>query len=80
MPVSLSNDAGGYLCNAVLYHALHAIGSAGHPCRAGFIHLPVDLSQPPLTFDDAIAGALEIIRVSLLNANADLAQKTNPKC
>lgn len=65
LPVSLSNDAGGYLCNAALYHALHAIGSAGHPCRAGFIHIPDDLSKPPLTLKDAIAGALEIIGVSL---------------
>ncbi len=80
VPVSISNDAGGYLCNAALYHALHAIESAGHPCRAGFIHIPDDLSKPPLTLKDAIAGALEIIGVSLLNVNADLAQKANPKC
>ena len=80
LPVSISNDAGGYLCNAALYHALHTNRSAGHSCRVGFIHIPDDLSKPPLTFADVVAGALEIIRVSLLNANADLAQKTNPKC
>jgi pyroglutamyl-peptidase len=68
-PVTISNDAGGYLCNAALYHALHALSEPGHSCRAGFIHIPSDLSpdvsDPPLTFERAIEGSLEIIRVSL---------------
>jgi pyroglutamyl-peptidase len=68
-PVAISNDAGGYLCNAALYHALHALAQAGHPCSAGFIHIPSDLSpdvsDPQLTFERAIAGGLEIIRASL---------------
>jgi pyroglutamyl-peptidase len=65
LPVALSDDAGGYLCNAALYHALHAAGSARHPCRVGFIHIPDSLSRPPLTFDQALQGGLEILRASL---------------
>ena len=64
-PVSLSDDAGGYLCNAVLYHALHTVSAKGHPCRAGFIHIPSVLKDPPLGFDAVVAGSIEIIRVSL---------------
>ncbi len=65
IPVSISNEAGGYLCNAALFHALHAAGSSQQPFRAGFIHVPPVLSGPPLTFEQAITGSLEIIRASL---------------
>jgi pyroglutamyl-peptidase len=50
-PVSISDDAGGYLCNAVLYHALHTVAVSGHPCRVGFVHIsaaPNYPSRPPL--------------------------------
>jgi pyroglutamyl-peptidase len=52
LPVQLSRDAGGYLCNAVLYHSLEAArrlssGSGGREgaglrvgARRGFIHIP----------------------------------------
>ena len=63
LPAHLSGDAGGYLCNAVLYHSLAA---AAQDCRkTGFIHIPVDLSGPPLMYPDAVRGGLEIIRVCL---------------
>lgn len=52
LPVQLSRDAGGYLCNAILYHSLEAarrralehgtlrrIGARGG-VRRGFIHIP----------------------------------------
>ena len=37
LPVALSDDAGGYLCNATLYRSLHRLG-AGR--RIGFVHVP----------------------------------------
>jgi pyroglutamyl-peptidase len=43
LPVQLSRDAGGYLCNALLYHSLdHARRRAekGLGPRRGFIHIP----------------------------------------
>lgn len=64
-PVSISDDAGGYLCNAVLYHALQTVAVSGRPCRVGFVHIPPDLSRPPLSFEAAVAGSLEIIRCGL---------------
>ncbi|MCW5757478.1 MAG: hypothetical protein KIT54_09600 [Phycisphaeraceae bacterium] len=38
VPASASHDAGAFLCNAVLYHALHG---APPGRRAGFVHLPM---------------------------------------
>lgn len=66
LPAALSDDAGGYLCNALLYHSLadtRAQSGASYGC--GFIHIPADLTGPPLSFDDAVRGAVEIIGVCL---------------
>lgn len=73
LPVSLSNGAGGYLCNAVLYHSLVASRALPAACRAGFIHIPADLDGPPLGFPDALEGALEILRVCLEDCRASAA-------
>jgi pyroglutamyl-peptidase len=64
-PVSLSDDAGGYLCNAVLYQSLALAKENGGTCRVGFVHIPADLSKPPLTLPVAVAGAFEIVKFAL---------------
>lgn len=38
-PVSLSDDAGEYVCNATLYRSLHSAGS-GRSRVVGFVHVP----------------------------------------
>ncbi|SFV35433.1 pyroglutamyl-peptidase [Hyphomicrobium facile] len=63
-PSSISNDAGGYLCNAVLYHSLAAAEARGDH-RVGFVHIPQDLSEPPLDMTAVSAAALEIIKIAL---------------
>lgn len=43
IPGHISNTAGLYVCNVVMYHALHALaasGRAGVPC--GFLHVPAN--------------------------------------
>ncbi len=64
LPAVASDDAGSYLCNAVLYQSL-GFGDG----MAGFVHLPsslVDEGQAgALTFEQALAGSLEIIAVCL---------------
>lgn len=65
IPVSFSDDAGGYLCNAVLYHSLTHHVSAARPGHVGFIHLPDDLSRPPLTFPVALNACLQVIEACL---------------
>lgn len=41
LPVKISEDAGDYVCNSLLYHLLAHIHAGGsHPMKAGFIHIP----------------------------------------
>ena len=75
LPVQLSRDAGGYLCNAVLYHSLDTArrsGQTGRGPRRGFIHIPDRLvtgkgvgarraSACLLDWSDAVEGGLEIL-------------------
>jgi pyroglutamyl-peptidase len=66
LPCAVSDNAGGYLCNALLYHSLTAAHARATPFLSGFIHLPASLSDAtgsdsPLTWDDALAGGIEII-------------------
>ncbi len=66
LPAAASDDAGTYLCNAVLYRSL---GAASAPATiAGFVHLPASLAagdDGALTRAQALAGGLEIIAVCL---------------
>lgn len=39
-PAEVSNSAGTYLCNNVMYAALHELAEAGKELPAGFVHVP----------------------------------------
>lgn len=71
LPATCSEDAGGYLCNAVLYHSLAIAerGTRSNRCvrghMAGFIHIPSQLSPSHLDQSRLLCGSLEILRVSL---------------
>lgn len=54
LPAQISRDAGGYLCNSVLYHSLHHANRheiSGFAVRRGFVHIPDRL------IDGAVIGA-----------------------
>ena len=40
VPAEVSNSAGTYVCNHVMYGVLHFIAASGANARAGFIHVP----------------------------------------
>lgn len=40
IPAFISNSAGTYVCNHVLYHALHHCAVHSLPIKTGFIHVP----------------------------------------
>lgn len=61
---ALSDDAGGYLCNAVLYHSLIKAGERGGRCKVGFIHVPANAKLRDV-FGYALPGAFEILRFAL---------------
>ncbi|MDP4163157.1 MAG: pyroglutamyl-peptidase I [Bacillota bacterium] len=39
-PAEISNSAGTYLCNNVMYHLLHKMNMENKDCPAGFVHIP----------------------------------------
>ncbi len=73
---NVSWDAGGYLCNAVLYHVLAAARSRPELRRTGFVHVPTGLAALPvrggavrgdcgLTWPQAMEGGLELMAICL---------------
>ena len=90
LPARVSRDAGGYLCNALLYHSLtHARRHTGG-WRAGFIHIPDALiprgaaagrrsrSGCRMSLEDAVEGGLEIIAASLGRPDLPLSSPAGP--
>jgi pyroglutamyl-peptidase len=77
LPAQISRDAGGYLCNALLYRSLDFARRHCPGMRAGFVHIPDALSvrrgvgkrrirqASRIDIDDAVAGASEILAASL---------------
>ena len=81
IPAQVSRDAGGYLCNALLYRAQELARGLPQAPRCGFIHLPASLvnernpKRGPLaccrlSWDDAVAGSIEAIAACLGRASA----------
>ena len=75
VPCCTSDDAGAYLCNALLYRSLAAARARTTPHFAGFVHVPAALAagacdpaeavECRLTWPEAVAGALEIVAACL---------------
>ena len=40
IPAEVSNSAGTYVCNHLMYGVLHFIAASGKRARAGFVHVP----------------------------------------
>ena len=45
VPAQVSNTAGTYVCNDLMYHVLHLLATVFPNCRGGFIHVPYATSQ-----------------------------------
>ena len=58
IPAEVSNSAGTYVCNHVMYGVLHFLAASGKKARAGFIHVPYAESQV-LDKRDAPAMSIE---------------------
>jgi pyroglutamyl-peptidase len=76
LPARISRDAGGYLCNALLYRSLEIAQVHGAPGRSGFVHLPANLvnerrpayeprTGTRLSWDDVVDGSIEILAAAL---------------
>jgi pyroglutamyl-peptidase len=62
VPVGLSNSAGTFVCNHVLYGLLHGAATRRPGMRGGFVHVP-DLSVLPAA---TVAGALRSVAAAVL--------------
>ena len=62
IPATVSNSAGAFVCNDVLYTLLHRF--AGTQVRVGFIHIPYLPQQgsPSLPLDDAVSALIAAIK------------------
>jgi pyroglutamyl-peptidase len=78
-PCCTSNNAGNYLCNALMYHSLTAARAQPTPFLSGFVHVPASLQRTScpqgvvgekcaLTWTAAVAGSIEIIAACLESA------------
>ncbi len=45
VPAEVSNSAGTYVCNHLMYGVLHFLAASGRDARAGFIHVPYSEEQ-----------------------------------
>ncbi len=72
----VSRDAGGYLCNALLYHGLLQAPHVDGLQQIGFVHIPADLPVPgtrrtgvtdtcPMSWEQIMLGSLEVIGACL---------------
>jgi len=76
VPVVTSDDAGGYLCNTILYRSLLFAEQIEQPDAVGFFHIPqviepallksqVNPAEMRFDWGTALLGGLEIIRTCL---------------
>ena len=74
VPAEVSNSAGTYVCNHVMYGVLHYLAASGNHARAGFIHVPYDESQildkrdaPAMSIDSMTRGIEAAIAAAVEN-------------
>jgi pyroglutamyl-peptidase len=78
VPAEISNSAGTFVCNHLVYGVLHHIAMQGKTIRAGFIHVPFLESQivdrpntPAMSLPTMIEGAKAAI-IAAIKYRADL--------
>jgi pyroglutamyl-peptidase len=65
IPVKISNTAGLYVCNNIMYHVLNFIDQRDFSMKAGFIHVPyMDEDKPK---EDVFSLPLDIIVESVID-------------
>ncbi|MEM4831670.1 MAG: pyroglutamyl-peptidase I [Sulfolobales archaeon] len=77
IPAAVSNSAGTFLCNYVMYLALNHSFRYGYPTKSGFIHVPFSQRQvntvrsdwagipPSLALDTMIEAILIVLKVTI---------------
>ena len=74
VPAELSNTAGTYVCNHVMYGVLHFLAASGRKARAGFVHLPyaeeqvVEGTSPGMAIESMVKGIVAGIAAAATHA------------
>lgn len=75
VPAQVSNSAGTYVCNHVMYGVLHFLATRNNVARAGFIHVPYAEAQvldkpamPALSIATMVRGVEAAIEAAINNA------------
>lgn len=76
VPALVSNTAGTYVCNHLMYGVLHFLAASGNPARAGFVHVPYAEEQvldkpamPALALDSMVRGVRAAIEAAHRHAS-----------
>ena len=79
IPAEVSNSAGTYVCNHVMYGVLHFLAASGNKARAGFIHVPFAEAQvldkkdvPAMSIESMTRGIAAAIEAAM-HARVDIA-------
>ncbi len=78
IPASVSNSAGTFVCNHIMYGLMHMIHTEFKDCRGGFIHVPyceaqvVDKPNMPSMSLGSITKALEIAVEAAIEYKTDI--------
>ena len=63
VPAQISNTAGTFVCNSLLYAMLHFTASAAPELPCGFLHLPCPDAAPGLSREALLRGLIAALRV-----------------
>jgi pyroglutamyl-peptidase len=80
IPAELSLSAGAFLCNMVMYSALHAVQQQALETRCGFVHLPALPEQAALAERPIASMSLATMVAGLQVALAVLVEQVQPAC
>ena len=79
VPAEVSNSAGTFVCNHLMYGVLHVLASRGEKARAGFIHVPYAeeqvLDKPgiaALSIETRVRGVTAAIEAAQVHAHKDI--------
>jgi pyroglutamyl-peptidase len=75
VPAEVSNSAGTYVCNHLMYGVLHFLAASGRRARAGFIHLPYaeeQVLERPGTPAMALAAMVKGVQAGIAAAQGNV--------
>lgn len=73
VPSAVSNTAGTFVCNCLMYRVIHELVTCGHQIPAGFIHVPyipeqtevMETPQPSMPLEQIVKGLEAALKVLL---------------